>query len=446
MPSASESKLRYVGLDVHKRVIEVCILSAEGKVLQRDRLAMSRGYLQTYARTTLQPTDHVALEATTNSWAVARLLQPYVGQVVVSNPLATRAIAQAKVKTDKVDAQVLAQLLRCGYLPDVWQPDEATSQLRSLTSRRASLVGEQTRIKNRIHSVLAERLIEAPAERLFNQAGEQWLDALKLDREGRLLVDSDLHLLAAVRHEIDQLDQVLAQRGYQEQHVKLLMTLPGVDVTVAQGLLAALGNVERFDHPDRAACYLGLVPSTRQSAEKCYHGPITKAGRSHSRWLLVQAAQHVRNHPGPLGAFYRRLARKKNHNVAVVATARKLVTIAWHMLTNNEPYRYAQPKATEHKLSKLRVRATGERRKTGPKPGTPNRPKLGSGTRSRTIRSQSEVYAAEGLPPVKPLPAGEKKMLEQSALTTFVKTLGSPQTLPKRTRTVKPAPAQTPRA
>src|SRR5207302_11482476 len=130
-------------------------------------------------------------------------------------------------------------------------------------------------------------------------------------------------------------------------------------VTVAQTVLAALGDVGRFPDGDHAASYLGLVPSTKQSAEHCYHGPITKAGNGHARWVLIQAAQHLRLHPGPLGVFFRRLAKKQNYNVAVVATARKLVVIAWHLLTNNEPYRYAQPRSTEGKLQRLRVKATG---------------------------------------------------------------------------------------
>ena len=106
----------------------------------------------------------MALEATTNCWAVADALRPHVAKVVVSNPMATKAIAQAKVKTDKVDAHVLAQLLRCDFLPEVWQPDEATRRLRELTGRRSALVGQRTMMRNRIHSVLAMRLIEVSAQ------------------------------------------------------------------------------------------------------------------------------------------------------------------------------------------------------------------------------------------------------------------------------------------
>ena len=154
--------VRYVGLDVHKRVVEACIVDSAGKVLQRKRFPLSRDTLEHFARKTLKRGDHVALEATTNCWAVVDRLQPHVARVLVSNPMATKAIAQAKVKTDKVDARVLAQLLRCDFLPEVWQPDEATRRLRELTRRAAALTGERTKMRNRIHSVLATRLIEAP--------------------------------------------------------------------------------------------------------------------------------------------------------------------------------------------------------------------------------------------------------------------------------------------
>jgi transposase len=125
------------------------------------------------------------------------------------------------------------------------------------------------------------------------------------------------------------------------------MTLPGVSLVLAQTLWAVLGAVERFRDADHAASYLGLVPSTHQSGRHCYHGPITKEGHRHARSLLVQSAQSVTEHPGPLGAFFRRIAKRRGHNVAVVATARKLVVIAWHMLKANEPYRHARPQTVE---------------------------------------------------------------------------------------------------
>ena len=129
---------RYIGMDVHKREVEVCIIDDRGSVLKRFRCACTRGTLEKIARTRFTKRDHVALETTTNAWAVADLIRPHVARVVVSNPIKTRIIAEAKVKTDKVDAEVLAQLLRCNYLPEVWAPDVKTRLLRRLSSRRAS--------------------------------------------------------------------------------------------------------------------------------------------------------------------------------------------------------------------------------------------------------------------------------------------------------------------
>jgi transposase len=423
--------IRYVGLDVHKRVVEACIVDQAGKVLHRERFALNRGVLELFATKVLQPSDHVALEATTNCWAVADALRPHVAKVLVSNPMATKAIAQAKVKTDKVDAHVLAQLLRCDFLPEVWQPDEGTRQLRELTGRRSALVGQRTMMRNRIQSVLAMRLIEAPS-RLFYGDGLEWLARVEIDTQARLLVDSDLRQLEFLQKEIDALDAELARRGHASDPVKLLMTLPGVDVATAESVLAAWGDTKRFPDGDHAASYLGLVPSTKQSAEHCYHGPITKRGNSQARWMLIQAAQHLDRNPGPLGHFFRRLCRKKNRNVAVVAAARKLAMIGWQMLTSNEPYRYAMPRATGDKLARLRVRATGQRRRGGASKGPKAVAKLPGG--SYTVRSLSGVCHSEGLPPLGPLSPGEQRTIQQVGCENLVAQISQPQLLPKAVR------------
>lgn len=432
--------IRYVGLDVHKQTVQVAILDDKGDTLLMQNVPATRQALVQFARQHLWATDRVALEATTNSWAVARLLQPFVGEVVVSNPLTTKAIAQAKIKTDKIDATVLAQLLRCNFLPAVWIPDEQTQTLRTLTHRRSSLVAERTRLKNRIHAVLHQALIpvEAGVDDLFSKKGRRWLQQLELSAQEREFIESDCRLLEATDKELSQLDQQLAKHAYSDDRVKLLMTLPGADYTVAQTVLAALGDISRFADGDHAASYLGLVPSTYQSGPHCYHGPITKRGSRHARWILIQAAQHVAAHPGPLGVFFRRLLKKKNRNVAVVATARKLVVVAYHMLKNNEPYRYAQPAATQNKLARLRVKATGKRRTTGPKKGCAPSPNYGSGKRTREVPALAQVCSQEGLPPPTPLAAlkaAEQRILKQAGVIGFVQQIQRSHRAVRHTKT-----------
>jgi transposase len=425
---------RFVGLDAHKRSVEVCILGESGEVVARHRLGGDRKSLEAFARRHLRRDDQLALEATFHTWALVDLFAPWVGRIVVSNPLRTKAIALAKVKTDTIDAKVLADLLRCGYLPEVWQPDAETRRWRALTHRRSALVADRTAVKNRLHSTLDQRLIAAPVADLFSERGLTWLREIALDDDGRFILDSDLRLLAHIEAEIQDLDTRLAPLAYGQKQVRLLMTLPGVDMVVALGLLAAWGDAKRFPDADRAASALGLVPSTRQSGDHCYHGRITKQGNSHARWLLIQAAQHVDKHPGPLGAFFRRLAQKKNRNVAVVATARKLATVAWHMLHNEEPYRYAQPKTVEAKLARLRVRATKTRRRSGAPKGAPRSENYGTGTAFRTTPSLAEALQKEDLPrprAIAELPAGEIKALQQANTIDYAKSLERPYKRPK---------------
>jgi hypothetical protein len=136
--------------------------------------------------------------------------------------------------------------------------------------------------------------------------------------------------------------------------------------------------------------------------------------------LLVQAAQHVASHPGPLGHFFRKLATKKGRNIAVVATARKMAEIAWQLLRNNEPYRYAIPKVVEHKLSRLRVGATATRKKTGPPAAAPRSAQYGTGQRTKARKTLAQVCAAENIPqPQTTLRPAEAQMLADHSLSEW---------------------------
>jgi len=136
------------------------------------------------------------------------------------------------------------------------------------------------------------------------------------------------------------------------------MTLPGVDMTVASGVAAAIGDVRRFPEPTKLASYLGLNPSVRQSGEgPAYHGRITKQGRGQTRGMLIEAAWGAARSPGPLRAFFQRVASRRGKRIAAVATARKLAMIVWHMLTKNADYIWARPGLLARKLRSVELRA-----------------------------------------------------------------------------------------
>jgi transposase len=432
--------IRYVGIDLHKHLIVGCILDEAGDEVGCFKITeVTRDSLKKMCADHLKPGDHVVMEATTHVFAVERALRSHVAEVTVSNPMVTKAIAQAKVKTDKIDAKVLAQLLRSGFLATVWKPDAYTSKLRELSARRSRIVSQRTSIINRIRSTLAMRLLDCPHP-IPSEKGRQWIKDTELEEDVRWMIDSDLRMMDCIEVEVEAFDRRIAKEVYQDANIKLLMTLPGVSVNVAVAILAAVGDITRFSKPEQLASYLGLVATTRQSASKCYHGSITKAGNVHARWSLVQAAHTAAKDLGPLGHFFNKLKRRKPYNVAIAGVARKLAELAWHLLTTKLPYRYAKPDTVQAKLSKLRVLGSGEKRKGG----------LGKGVDLRTVNAGSDmnqrspgldgVLAKEGLPAVGPIPHGERKHLERAGLADVPQRVQQPTLRPKQSKKRKATP------
>jgi transposase len=202
--------------------------------------------LELFARS-LTVTDRVVLEATGNALAVARILEPHVGEVLLAHARHVRAISHAKVKTDKVDARVLADLLAADLIPAVWIGDEQTRVIRRLVSRRRGLVKRRTQIKNEIAAVLHRNLKgRPPVSDMFGKQGRAWLAELELPLDERLTLDAALRQLDFLGEELRAVDRLVAEHALDNADVRRLMTIPGVDVTTAATLAAVIGDVRRF--------------------------------------------------------------------------------------------------------------------------------------------------------------------------------------------------------
>jgi len=358
--------MRSIGLDVHKRFAEVAIIEESGPPTSR-RIGTTSAALSAFA-STLRADDQLVLEATMNTWAIADLLRQSGARVVISNPRRTRAIAEAKVKTDKVDALTLAQLLAADFVPEVWVPDDETRRLRHEVAARATLVRQRTQVRNRIHAVLHRCLKDAPASDLFGAAGRAWLATVALPEEERAQVDAALRVHEAIEAEVDLLDRRLAKLALAEERVERLMTIPGIGPVNALAVIAVVGDIARFRRPGRLVSYLGLDPKVRQSGERpAWTGHISRAGQAHARGLLVEAAHAAVGAPGPLRAFFRRIERRRGTQVALVAVARKLATLAWHLLSRGERYRLERTTVMRQKRRELerRLGIAGIRRPRG---------------------------------------------------------------------------------
>ena len=350
--------LRSFGLDVHLDFCEVAVCEGE-QVTQLGRIASEPEAIREFAAQ-LRAEDQIALEASGGAMLIAQLLRESdVGRVVVCNASQTRAISHARVKSDRFDAAMLARLLAAGMLAEVWVPDQATSALRRRVARRAGLVRARTRVKNEVHAVLARCLIgRPPVTDLFGKAGRVWLAQLALSEEEAQTVRSCLCHIDFLNGEVAQLDQRIAEQALALPGFHRLLTIPGVDIGTASAVIAAVGEISRFDSPGKLVAYLGLDPKVRQSgSEPAHYGHISKRGNPQARAMLVEAAWQAIRTPGPLRAFGERVRARRGAQISAVAVARKLVVLCWHLLSKDEDYAFARPSQTRQKTRRIELLA-----------------------------------------------------------------------------------------
>lgn len=381
----------YFGLDVHKKFIQVCKLSESGKVLGNYRINGDGENISKFA-SELKSTDSVVLETTFNSWSVYNLLKESKATIVVSDSNQVKAIAHAKVKTDKVDAEILARLLKADFIPEVQMPSEKTWSYRQLISHLRNLSKQKTSIKNSIWGILNRSLIKPPYENIFTQKGMKWLGEVHLDPLLRLQMNNYLLMLESVAVAAKEGEETLEKIAADEQDIQLLLSIPGVGLKVALGFVSAIGDVNRFKTPNQLASYFGLTPRISQSADKSYSGRITKAGTVYGRWLAIEAAQSLALSGSPITASFYKIKNKKGHNIAVTALARKLIVVVWHMLKKKQPYRYAKPERVAEKLKVINQ-------------DMPNRYNV-----IQEKISTEEIYWFAGLPELSPSSVAERKV------------------------------------
>jgi transposase len=348
-----EVGVRYVGLDVHRDFCEVAILE-QGAFAACGRVNTTPEALAVFAAS-LTGDDLVALEVTGNAWEIARILQQHAGRVLVVNPSET-GIAQARAKTDRLDARALARLLAMGELDAVWR----TQVLRRRLARRRQLVQTRASTKNEIHAVLMRRLKgRPPASDLFGQKGRAWLEGLEFPLQEQETVDAGLRLIDFVDSEIAQVERLIAGQALEWPELRRLMTVPGVNLTT---FLGAIGDIRRFRGARQLTAYLGLDLRVRQSGTgPTRHGKISKQGSAPVRKALVEAAWSAVRNPGPMRALYQRVRARRGHQIAIVASARKLAGLIWCLLTREQDYAYGRPSLTAVKLRRLEITAGAPR-------------------------------------------------------------------------------------
>jgi transposase len=331
----------YLGVDLHGRRSYVVLMDKEGKVIDNRRLpndAMPDYVAQ------LPESTFAVLEATGNWSYMYDVLEEGTEKVVLAHPKQVKAIAAARVKTDKIDATILAHLARADLLPTAYAPPVEIRELRDLVRHRSKLVRERTRHKNRIHTILSRYNLHSPCTDLFGKQGRAFLEKVRnhLSTTHQLMLDNYLSLIDTLNERIKSVNQIIRSWVKNDPRTKILTSMPGVGIYSAAVVMAEIGEISRFIGPKQLCSFAGLVPSTRSSDTHVRHGRITKEGSPWLRWIMVSAAQRAPSASPRLALFHKRILQRHGKKTARVALARQMLSIIYYMLLRNTPYQERQ--------------------------------------------------------------------------------------------------------
>ena len=329
----------YLGIDLHLKQSYVVLINSEGELIDKRQLRNQElgGYLKERV-----PTETYAVMEATRNWPYFYdLLKGHVDRVELAHAKEVRSIATAAVKTDQIDATVLANLARLNFLPIAYAAPKEVRDLRQHLRYRDWLVGERRRVKNRVHAVLAGYNLASPVTDLFGRGGREWL-AEVLGTELRSTAVVVLEKMLALIDQLDEQIKILAKEipvpEELETDIDVLRSMPGVGRLLAATILAEIGNIERFNCPKALCSWAGLTPRVHQSGAVLRHGRITKEGSRYLRSAMVCATITAIRISPRWSRVYDRIARRSGWRSAKVAVSRKMLSVIYYMLKRGEHY------------------------------------------------------------------------------------------------------------
>lgn len=315
----------YIGIDLHKAFLQVCAVSARGDRQWEARFQRTEAGIKQLIARGVGPQTAVAVEASGPTWAFVDALAPTGARVCVVDTRKTKLKAGYAAKTDRLDARRLADALRRESVVSIYIPPPEIRALREVCRGRHQLVRLRTRLAQMIRALLLRHDAgEPPATSLYAPRALAWLTQVSLPTDAERQLRRLEQLYRAVHTEARAADAEVKERAAIDAIAGALATLKGVGPVLGLTIRAEVGDIHRFAHGPALASYAGVVPKVERSADRVYHGRITRAGSPWLRWALVEAARHAISRPDAVGRWARRLAVKKGIAKARVAMARAL--------------------------------------------------------------------------------------------------------------------------
>lgn len=334
--------MRYIGVDNHKRFSYIVITDKKGNTVKEGKVLNTKEALRRFLNNPhCDRNSYAVLEAGRNWTVMYDWLEEEIRDVKLAHPLKVKAIAEAKIKTDKIDAKILADLLRADLIPEAYVPTQEAREAKNILRQRMFFVKVRTMVKNRIQSILdrhPEISNQWAGTDLFGKQGRLWLNPITLPDPDNRLLQEQIKFFDPLSERIKASDYLIKVLADYDKRIAHLRTIPGIGIFFATLIAYEIDDITRFKTEKKFRSYTGIIPSIYQTSETLYHGRITKRGNKYIRWALVEAVWPAINKDHSLRAYYNHIKQRKGANLAKVATARRLATIVYRVLSQDRDY------------------------------------------------------------------------------------------------------------
>ncbi len=320
-----KNKDYYIAVDIGKKNCVVCITDKDGSIIEETKYDNTLQEAERFAshldKKYCYRKCHAVCESTANMWIKTyEAFEKHGIDIKLANPLKTKAIAEARIKTDKLDAQTLAHLLRSNLIAESYIAPNKIREDKSLLRLRINLVSDRTRVMNRVHSLLDKYDLKCRYEHIFGVNGIKWLKSVELKLKGndQIQLANYIHNIEFLNSEITQIEKQISVEASNNENVKILMSMTGIDYFSAMLISSEIGDISRFSTAGKLVSWCGLCPTVHQSGTSLYMGRMKKDGNKKINWIMIQAANTAsRTDNDRLKKYYMNIAKRHGHHVAI---------------------------------------------------------------------------------------------------------------------------------
>ena len=351
--------MKNIGIDIGKRKCVVCITDEKGKVLEETDYDNTLYHAKKFAKRMkkIYRKCHAVCESTGNMWIKTfEAFESVKIPIILANPFKTRAIAEARIKTDKIDARTLSNLLRGDLIPACHVAPWSIRSQKEVLRHRIRMVQDRTKVTNRMHALLDKYDIKIIGTSMTGVKNLNHISDVTLENDNDdYILQQCIRNVRYINSEIAKIDEEINSLASTNEDAKRIMSITGFDVFGATLIALEIDGIERFATPKKLVSWMGMCPTVHQSGNTTYHGKMRKDANRQVNWIMTQAANSAALHDERLSAVYERAKKRHPHGIAISHVANKMATIIWHLLNEKTLYDQRKDSLYARKLKKIKM-------------------------------------------------------------------------------------------